>query len=58
MESRHKAHFELDEVNEKLRRELMKNLEPYGARLFSELPDMSEGERAKWLIWNLHENLD
>lgn len=56
--SSQKAHFEFDDVNEKLRKEYMKTLEPYGLKLISELSDMSEGERAKWLFWNLHENLD
>jgi len=48
----------LDEKNEKLRREVMRALEPYGERGISDLSEMSEGERAKWLFWNLHENLD
>jgi hypothetical protein len=45
-------------MNEKVRREVMKTLEPYGLRAVSDLAEMSEGERAKWLFWNLHENLD
>lgn len=47
-----------DEMNEKLRRDLMRNLEQYGARRMNELADMSDGERTKWLFWNLHERLD
>lgn len=54
----HKAHFELDDMNEKLRRDVMKTLEPYGQRTVSDLEDLTEIERAKWLFWNLHENLD
>jgi hypothetical protein len=53
-----KAQVELEDINEKLRREVMKTLEPHGLKLVSDLPGMSEGERAKWLLWNLHENLD
>jgi hypothetical protein len=54
----HQAHFEMDDMNEKLRRDVMKNLEPYGQRMVTDLEDLTEGERAKWLFWNLHENLD
>lgn len=49
---------EVDEAHEKLRKEVMRTIEPHGARLASDLPDMTEGERAKWFFWNLHENLD
>ena len=48
----------LEEVNEKQRKDVMKAIEPYGLRLISDLPAMSEIERTKWLFWNLHENLD
>ena len=44
--------------DEKQRRDMMHTLEPYGLRLLSDLPNMSAAETAKWLIWNLHENLD
>lgn len=44
--------------HEKLRREIMKAIEPYGIRSLSELAEMPEHERTKWLFWNLHENLD
>lgn len=53
-----KAHFELDDINEKLRREVMKSLEPHGLKQMADLSDMTEAERAKWLFWNMHENLD
>jgi hypothetical protein len=49
---------ELVEMNEKLRKDLMRTLEPHGAKPISDLPRMSEAERAKWYFWNLHENLD
>jgi hypothetical protein len=54
----HKAHFESDDINEKIRKDIMRGLEPYGSKQVAELSDMSDGERAKWLFWNLHENLD
>lgn len=47
-----------DEMNEKLRRDVMRGLESHGVRNISELVDMSESERTKWLFWNLHERLD
>ena len=47
-----------DEINEKLRREVMRGLESHGTRATAELADMSESERTKWLFWNLHERLD
>jgi hypothetical protein len=53
-----KASSDLEEMNEKLRREVIRSLEPYGARPVSDLSDMTEGERSKWLFWNLHESLD
>ncbi|WP_019140097.1 hypothetical protein [Noviherbaspirillum massiliense] len=49
---------ELHEMNEKLRKDLMRSLESYGAKTIGDLPGMSEGERCKWFFWNLHENLD
>jgi hypothetical protein len=49
---------ELVEMNEKLRKDLMRTLEPHGGKPISDLPSMSEAERAKWYFWNLHENLD
>jgi hypothetical protein len=49
---------ELVEMNEKLRKDLMRTLEPYGNKPISDLPGMTEGERAKWYFWNLHENLN
>jgi hypothetical protein len=49
---------DLVETNEKLRKDVMRSLEQYGARAVSDLPDMSDSERTKWFFWNLHENLD
>lgn len=49
---------DIDEGHEKLRREAMRTIEAHGRRPFSELADMTDGERAKWFFWNLHENLD
>ncbi len=47
-----------DEMNEKLRRDIMRTLESYGTRCVADLADMTDGERTKWLFWNLHERLD
>lgn len=47
-----------DEMNEKLRRDIMRNLEHYGARRTADLQEMSDCERTKWLFWNMHERLD
>jgi hypothetical protein len=49
---------DLDEMNEKQRKEVIKTLEPYGKATVSDLANMSDGERTKWFFWNLHENLD
>lgn len=49
---------ESEEMHEKLRREAMRAIEVHGVRPFTDLPEMTEGERAKWFFWNLHENLD
>lgn len=49
---------DLDEMNEKQRKEVIKMLEPYGKASMSDLPGMSDGERTKWFFWNVHENLD
>ncbi|RJG06886.1 hypothetical protein D3870_13545 [Noviherbaspirillum cavernae] len=57
-EYNHKFNPDLVEMNEKLRKDVMRTLENYGVRPFSELPDMTEAERSKWFFWNLHENLD
>jgi hypothetical protein len=48
---------EVDETHEKLRKEVMRTIEAHGAKTIADLPDMTEGERAKWFFWNLHENL-
>ncbi len=50
--------IEIDDAHEKLRREVMRTIEAHGTRPASDLVDMTEGERAKWFFWNLHENLD
>ena len=47
-----------DEAFEKQRRDAMRTIEAHGKRAAAELPEMSEGERAKWFFWNLHENLE
>lgn len=49
---------DVDEGHEKLRKEVMRTIEAHGTRPLSDLEDMTEGERAKWFFWNLHENLD
>lgn len=49
---------DLDEMHEKSRREVMRTIEAHGSRTIGDLPDMTEGERAKWFFWNMHENLD
>lgn len=49
---------EVDEAHEKTRRDVMKTIESHGTRAMTDLPDMTEGERAKWFFWNLHENLE
>jgi hypothetical protein len=53
-----KQSFEPEEMNEKARRDIMRTLEPHGRHPVGDLAEMSEGERVKWLFWNLHENLD
>lgn len=53
-----KAASESGELDERQRREAIRALEPYGLRLISDLAQMSEAETSKWMIWNLHENLD
>lgn len=49
---------DLDEMHEKSRKEVMRTIEAHGSRTIGDLPDMTEGERAKWFFWNMHENLD
>jgi hypothetical protein len=49
---------EIDEAHEKARKDMMRTIEPHGSRPISDLPEMTEGERAKWFFWNLHENLE
>lgn len=54
----HKFGADLEDVNEKLRKDVMKNLEQYGKAQLSDFPGMSDSERTKWLFWNMHENID
>jgi hypothetical protein len=49
---------DVDDAHEKSRKDVMRTIESHGARLVSDLPDMTDGERAKWFFWNLHENLE
>lgn len=49
---------DLDEMHEKSRKDAMRLIEAHGLRTIGDLPDMAEGERAKWFFWNVHENLD
>ena len=58
VENAQKFSNDLDEINEKLRKEVMRKLETYGKATMGDLSAMSEAERTKWLFWNLHENLD
>ena len=46
------------DLYEKLRRDVIKAIEPYGTRSLSNLAEMQDNERTKWLFWNLHENLE
>jgi hypothetical protein len=49
---------DLEDINEKLRKDVIRSLEAHGARQVEDLSDMTEIERTKWLFWNLHERLD
>lgn len=49
---------DLEEMNEKLRKDVMKGLEQYGKAKVSDLGGMSDSERTKWFFWNMHENID
>ncbi|RJG01920.1 hypothetical protein [Noviherbaspirillum sedimenti] len=53
-----KVQRELDEINEKLRKDVIRTIEPYGLKKIVDLGAMSESERTKWFFWNLHENID
>lgn len=46
------------DMNEIMRKDVMRLLEAHGVRPVADLAEMSEAERAKWLFWNLHEKLD
>jgi hypothetical protein len=54
----HQFNPDLVEMNEKVRKEVMRTIESYGVKPLSDVPDMTEIERSKWYFWNLHENLD
>ncbi|WP_151637586.1 hypothetical protein [Noviherbaspirillum aerium] len=54
----HRFGAEIDEAHEKMRKDVMRTIESHGSKTISDLPDMTEGERVKWLFWNLHENLE
>lgn len=45
-------------LHERQRLELMLQIAHCGERPVADLADMSDGERCKWLFWNLHENLE
>ena len=49
---------EAERNNEKVRQEILHNLEPYGIRPITDLSMMSENERTKWFFWNMHEQLE
>jgi len=53
-----KVQRELDEINEKLRKDVIRTIEPYGVKKMDDLDDMSDSERTKWFFWNMHENID
>ncbi|HJW55183.1 MAG TPA: hypothetical protein VJ577_07915 [Burkholderiaceae bacterium] len=53
-----KTGTDMEEMNEKLRKDVIKSLEQYGKAKMTDLGGMSDTERTKWLFWNLHENLD
>jgi hypothetical protein len=53
-----KVQRELDEINEKLRKDVIRTIEPYGLKKIADLEAMSDSERTKWLFWNIHENID
>lgn len=53
-----RTNADLEEMNEKLRKDIMRSLEPCGSHEVGDLSEMTEAERTKWLFWNLHENLD
>ena len=50
--------MEIEEMTEKARQEILRNLEQYGGKSVADLSTMSEKERTKWFIWNMHEHLD
>lgn len=54
----HKMQHELDEINEKLRKDVIRTIEPYGMKKVADLADMTDCERTKWFFWNMHENID
>ncbi|TCS38528.1 hypothetical protein EDC30_102267 [Paucimonas lemoignei] len=53
-----KVQRELDDINEKLRKDVIRTIEPYGVRTIADLESMGDIERTKWFFWNMHENID
>lgn len=52
------SELDIQDANQKQRVELLRVLEPVGKRPVGELGDMVDGDRCKWLFWNVHENFD
>jgi len=57
-EPKQKVSTDLDDLNERRRKEILKSLEIYGKATMADLGAMSDIERTKWFFWNTHENLD
>jgi len=57
-ENMQRTNGDLEEMNEKLRKDIMRSLEACGSHSVGDLSELTEAERTKWLFWNLHENLD
>ena len=54
----HKKSADLDDLNERLRCDVIRTIEPYGTRAVADLTGMSDSDRTKWFFWNVHENLE
>ncbi len=52
------SEYDIQNINQKQRLELLRTLESVGLRSVGELGDMVDSDRCKWLFWNLHENFD
>ena len=50
--------YDIQNLNQKQRLELLRSLESVGLRSVGELGEMVDSDRCKWLFWNLHENFD